>query len=76
MCFGYGSWVLKFFFLIFNFFFFFFGGGGGGPFGHWFVSFLVGGYVYQWVCVFWGWWMGEIFNSREGVSVGLFFYKV
>ena len=21
--------------------------------------FLVGGYVYQWVCVFWGWWMGD-----------------
>ena len=40
-----------------------------------FVSSLVGGYFCYWVCLFVGWWLCDSiisFNSRDGVSVGLF----
>ena len=43
-----------------------------------FVSSLVGGYVWYWVCLFVGWWLCDniiSFNSRDGVSVGLFYYR-
>ena len=43
-----------------------------------FVSSLVGGYVWHWVCLFVGWWLCDniiSFNSRDGVSVGLFYYR-
>ena len=54
-----------------------------------FVSSLVGGYVCYWVCLFVGWglclvfglsdcWLCDniiSFNSRDGVSVGLFYYR-
>ena len=43
-----------------------------------FVSSLVGGYVCYWVCLFLCWWLCDniiSFNSRDGVSVGLFYYK-
>ena len=44
-----------------------------------FVSLLVGGsYVWYWVCLFVGWWLCDniiSFNSRDGVSVGLFYYR-
>ena len=42
-----------------------------------FVSLLVGGYVWYWVCLFVGWWLCDniiSFNYRDGVSVGLFYY--
>ena len=43
-----------------------------------FVSLLVGGYVCYWVCLFVGW--GVMFAigfiSRDGVSVGLFHYRI
>ena len=41
-----------------------------------FVCLLVGAYVWYWVCLFVGWWLCDniiSFNSRDGVSVGLFF---
>ena len=44
-------------------------------FGMGFVSSLVGGYVWYWVCLFVGWLLCDSiisFNSRDGVSVGLF----
>ena len=37
-----------------------------------------GGYVWYWVCLFVGWWLCDnviSFNSRDGVSVGLFYYR-
>ena len=43
-----------------------------------FVSSLVGGYVCYWVCLSVGWWLCDniiSFNSRDGVSVGLFYYR-
>ena len=42
-----------------------------------FVSFLVGGYVCYWACLFVGLWPCHnisFFISRDGVSVGLFHY--
>ena len=38
----------------------------------------LGGYVWYWVCLFVGWWLCDniiSFNSRDGVSVGLFNYR-
>ena len=38
----------------------------------------LGGYVCYWVCLFVGWWLCDniiSFNSRDGVSVGLFYYR-
>ena len=38
----------------------------------------LGGYVWYWVCLFVGWWLCDnkiSFNSRDGVSVGLFYYR-
>ena len=35
-------------------------------------------YVWYWVCLFVGWWLCDSiisFNSRDGVSVGLFYYR-
>ena len=43
-----------------------------------FVSCWLGGYVWYWVCLFVGWWLCDniiSFNSRDGVSVGLFYYR-
>ena len=43
-----------------------------------FVRPLVGGYVWYWVCLFVGWWVCDSkisFNSRDGVSIGLFYYR-
>ena len=42
------------------------------------VSLLVGGYVCYWVCLFVGSWLCDniiFFISRDGVSVGLFYYR-
>ena len=36
------------------------------------------GYVWYWVCLFVGWWLCDniiSFNSRDGVSVGFFYYR-
>ena len=44
-----------------------------------FVSSLVGGYFWYGVCLFVGWWLYDniiFFNSRDGVSVGLFYYRL
>ena len=38
-----------------------------------FVSLLVGVMFWYWVCLFVGWWLS--FNSRDGVSVELFYYR-
>ena len=38
----------------------------------------LGGYVWYWVCLFVDWWLCDniiSFNSRDGVSVGLFYYR-
>ena len=43
-----------------------------------FVYLLVGTYVWYWVCLFVCWWLCDnmiSFNSRDGVSVGLFYYR-
>ena len=40
---------------------------------HW-----LGGCFWYWVCLFVGWWLCDniiSFNSRDGVSVGLFYYR-
>ena len=37
-----------------------------------------GGYVWYWVCLFVGWWLCDniiSFNSRDGVNVGLSYYR-
>ena len=47
-------------------------------FADWFVSSLVEGYVWYWVCLFVGFCLCDSiisFNSRDGVSVGLFYYR-
>ena len=47
-------------------------------FANWFVSPLIGCYVWYWVCLFVGWWLCDniiSFNSRDGVNVGLFYYR-
>ena len=44
-----------------------------------FVSLLVGGYVCYWVCLFVGLWPCHniiFFTCRDGVSVGLFHYRI
>ena len=44
-----------------------------------FDSTLVGDYVLFWVCLFVGWWLCDSiisFNSRDGVSVGLFLLQI
>ena len=40
-----------------------------------FVCLLVGGYVCYWICLFVGLWT-YFFTSRDGVSVGLFHYRI
>ena len=62
----------------FNFFFIFFLLMGGIVVAHGFVCFLVGGYVNHWVCVFWGWWMGDSLISLNlgKVQVLDYLYKV
>ena len=43
-----------------------------------FVSSFAVGYVWYWVCLFVDWWLCDniiSFNSRDGVSVGLFYYR-
>ena len=38
----------------------------------------LGGYVWYWVWLFVGWWLCDniiYFNSRDGVGVGLFYYR-
>ena len=49
-------------------------GCGGVMFANLFVSLLFGGYVWYWVCLFVGLWL--CFNSRDGVSVGLFLLQI
>ena len=40
-------------------------------FANWFVSPLVGDYVWYWVCLFVGWWLCDSiisFNSKDGLN--------
>ena len=44
-----------------------------------FASCLLEGYVWYWVCLFVGWWLCDniiSFNSRDGVSVGIFLLQI